>query len=417
MRKRAVLISVALLHISFASWTAVPAGEDTFWGKESTRIHRTDLPDSSNTQSEGIHIGGYVQVWYTVLEAVENGLRQPLTENEAAQQSSGFIVNRARLQINIGKKKLKGHFSIRFEGSPPGLLDAFFCYPLLGHRMELHAGQMKVPSTYEVALSAAELDFLTRSLFSQNIVDFSLCRTPTVSAPRFNSVRTYNRDLGVALKGQVPGVSYFIMVGNRFGANRFIGGRENKQEIFTNGFGSYLYAARLVFRTFWEEAQTNGGHPMLSFRAGTHVSWNNHPDIVLDDERTVLDIERLSWSADVQARVADFFDLTAMYGECFVEDDFDNNGRTDYRYHGWELKAVVNLFSRALKLGFRYDLYSDEWHENGAEDLLHSYVMGITFDRRAYIKLQLNYKWKVLESPVDFDLDDNVLSLAAQVRF
>ncbi len=417
----APLLTASLLLTILASWsTASPCRDGSHMEGSSGKVSGSLLStqkDSPERTNRGIRIAGYLQLWWTILEEVENGLQHPLTGEEAADQSSGFSFNRARLRVHIESANLSGRLSVRLEGSPPGLLDAFVLLPLLGRRMQIAAGQMKVPSTYEVAVPSDRLDFLTRGELSRNIVDYSLCTSPSLSSPRFSGAKTYLRDLGVALKGEVIGTEYFFMVGNGLGANRFSGGREKKQEIFTNRFGAYLYAARLSFRTDREETKERETHPMMSFEAGSHVSWNNHPNVVLDDERTVLNIKRFSWSADLHTEIAGLLRLTGMYGEGSVEDDFDNDGKTDYRFRGWELKAIAWVFPGALWLGFRYDVFAEERYENGAEDVLHSYVLGVTYEQHENVRLQLNYKRKILKSEVNPDLDDDAFILAAQFSF
>jgi hypothetical protein len=356
-------------------------------------------------------------MWWTVLEEVENGLYEPLSGDKAAEEASGFSFRRARLIAGAENEYLKTRISLRLEGSPPGLLDAYAVFPLISKRLDLWAGQMKIPSTYEVGLSSTSLDFASRSFFSACVSDWSLCRSPSASSPRFNGARAYLRDLGVAIKGNTGPLRSFFMVSNGFGANRFIGGSERKQEVFANPFGACFIGVRVSCDLLGVEKERSKKQPGTRIRIGGHVSWNNHPNIVLDDERTVLDVRRRSFSVDVRADLGGVLKLTAMYGEGVVGDDFDNDGKADYKYHGYELKAMVTLIKNCLETGVRYDAYYDESYENGFENVLHSWTAGLNYTIKPEIKIQLNCKLKFVESDTLDDTRDDVFMLAAQVKF
>jgi len=380
------------------------------WRERAGHISSVDKATRADTTNH-LRVHGYVQLWWTLLEEVENGLKQPLSGDEAADVTSGFSLRRARLAGDFTHGSLTGRVAVSLEGSPAGLLEAYLGVPLLDQRIGLWAGQMKIPATYEVSTSSKALDFLTRSQLSEIIADYSLSRSPSTSHPRFYGVRTKMRDLGIAFKGQLLDAQYFLMVSNGLGANRFVGGRERKQEVFTNRPGAHFYGARVEYSPRLDRLK-----PFISsVRAGGHASLNHHPDIVLDDERTVLDIERSSWSADLHVRAVNRLALTGMIAEGVVDDDFDNNGKIDYQYLGWEFKAIADVVPDKFSLGFRYDVYKDEYHENGVEDSRTIYTFGATWTPRADIKLQLNYRYKTLDSQIDPDLDDNALLLGGQV--
>lgn len=381
---------------------------------------KTDSTDSRKAEHYKVDFGGYVKMWWSLYDEVTNGLRHPITLEEAPDEASGFSIYRARLRATVEKGRVTGTVSVRLDGSPPALLDAYFSVPVLARHLGLWAGQMKIPSTYEVLVSGAKWDFLTRSRFSENVVDFSLSRGPIASAYQFFGAKAYQRDLGFALKGKISskGLSgdYFLMIGNGLGANRFIGGKEKKQEIFANSLGDYLYAARVTFGTDEQSPGKNERRKPIQARAGGHVSWNHHPNVLLDDERSVMNIKRRSWSVDAHTSIYNLLKLTGMYGEVIVDDDFDDDGKIDYKFDGWELKAIATLKPNLLDVGFRYDVFTDEYYENGAENTYRAYTFGIDYSAPHNIRLQLDYKFKQFESDVDLDLDENVLVLAAQLE-
>jgi len=357
-------------------------------------------------------LGGQLQLWWTVHEQNENGLLQPLSSDEAAQEASGFSIRRARLWTDLETEHLRARLSLRLEGSPPGLLDAYLAVPLYQQYIELWGGQMKIPSTYEVGLPSADLDFVTRSLLSQRATDLALSQSPSLSSPRFNGVRTYLRDVGVGLKGRVLGGRYFLMVGNGFGANQFIGGSEFKQEIYSNSFGAYFYAGRLGYEIL-PRAEDGSGDP-VALELGGHFSWNEHPDVVLDDERTVLDVRRRSWSGDLRLWLGKLVKLTGLFGGGAVLDDLDNDDKDDYAYRGWEGALVLSPLPGTLDFAHRYEGFAHERYENGAVDTLHVWTLGASWTPLTELKLQLNYKWKMLDSDREPERDDNALLLMAQ---
>ncbi len=368
-------------------------------------------PDPQATPID-VSVHGHLQLWWTVLEQAENGLIQPLTGDEAADQTSGFSLRRARLASDFETAWMRARLSIRLENSPPGLLDAYLAIPLYCTYAELWVGQMKVPSTYEVERSSQDLDFITRSLLSQRLVDLALIHSPSLSSPRFAGVNTYLRDTGVAIKGRLRGGSYFLMVGNGLGANSFIGGPELKQEIYTNSLGAYFYAARIGYAILGEQ-DADAGSP-VAIEVGAHASYNYHPDALLDDERTVVDIERMTWSTDVRVAILGRARLHAMFGAGSVGDEIDNDGRDDYRFKGWDVGVVIAALPERVDLLARYDGYADERYQNGFINTLHTVTAGASYRPRPRLELQLNYKWKHLDSDSEPEIDDNLLLLMVE---
>lgn len=376
------------------------------------------LASAAAEEPEGTRprVGGYVQPRWTAWEQVENGLRQPVTWDDAADVASGFSLHRARVEADWRRGDLGAHIGVRLEASPVSLSDAYAFLPVWGDRAILYLGQMKIPGTYEIQTSSRELDFLSRSQLSAQLADLALSRSPALSSPRFNGARAFLRDAGVGLKGRVKPLGlparYFLMIGNGLGANRFIGGDEAKQELYANEVGAYFYALRLEV-TPWGGSETPG-EVTNALRLGGHASYNHHPNLLLDDKRTVLDLERRSFSADASLTLLERVRLTVLYGGGVVDDDFDHDGKDDYRYRGWELKAMVKLGS-GLEAGVRVDEFTDEYYDNGIEDRRRSITGGLAWRPLPGMRLQLDYKHNTLDSDVDPDLDDDSVILQATV--
>lgn len=363
-----------------------------------------------------VRLTGYFQLWASVMEQTENGLKQPLSGDEAAQEASGFCFRRVRLDALFEMKDqgLKARFGLRLEGSP-GLLDAWISWCPFGEELEIRAGQMKIPSTYEVETPSEELDFAERSRFSNLAADWALSRGPSMSSP-FPGARSYMRDLGLSVRGKVPGGKYFLMVGNGLGANLYIGGSEYKQFLFANSVGAYFAGLRLSLDPL-PLLKLPEGFPVKSITAGMHACWNRHPEVILNDERTVTDLSRRSWSIDASVDLFGLVKVAAMTGAGYVEDDFDNNRKTDYAYRGWEIKAVVTVAPELLDFCVRYDSYWDERNESGDDEFRDAYTFGLSFTPSKHIRIQAEFKLKILYSDTSPETDDNIFLLAAQFSF
>ena len=103
-------------------------------------------------------------------------------------------------------------------------------------------------------------------------------------------------------------------------------------------------------------------------------------------------------------------------GAGVVGDDFDHDDVKDYRYRGWEAKAVYVIVKDELEAGFRVDSYWEEVDENRSNWMI-NHTFGVTYKISRSLKLQLNYKRKKLLSKTDPDLDDDVFLLAFQFKF
>jgi hypothetical protein len=334
----------------------------------------------------------------------------------AAQEASGFQIHRARIssELRLAGTDLRGQLELRLERNP-GLLDAWLAWAPWNEAVEVRAGQMKIPSTYEVGTSSAELDFPTRSQFSSKVANWSLSKAANLTSP-FLGLLTYNRDLGISLRAERYGCRAFFMVGNGLGANQYVGGQAWNQYIDGNAFGAFFYGIRLSVDPLPALGILPGGFPVRSVRLGGHASWNHHPELILGDGRTVLDLFRRSWSLDLHIDLLGCVRLTGMTGAGYIEDDANVDDKTDYQYRGWELKVVGVILPGRLEVGFRYDVYWDEKSESGDEKYRYHYTAGLTFLHGRRVRVQAAYTWKVLDSLTDPDIRDDVFILALQLR-
>jgi hypothetical protein len=164
-----------------------------------------------------IRFDGYLELRWIAHWQVESGVRQVGTNDRAAHEVSGFALHRVRAGAGVRPGRVTVPLMIRLEESPPAILDAYVRAPVRAPYLEFRAGQMKTPATNEVAQTTEWLDFLDRSRFSDQVVDFSLSRSPAMGSPRFCGVKSYSRDMGVGLRGRAGIADYFLMIGNRLG--------------------------------------------------------------------------------------------------------------------------------------------------------------------------------------------------------
>ena len=365
-----------------------------------------ELPGASH--ADNLKFEGDMSLWWNIYEENENGIIQPRTGKPAADVASGFNLKQGRVSLNYEdeKKLLGAKFQLRLE-ERVAMLDVYGIW----HPVEffnLYLGQMKVPSTYEALTADTDLDFISRSTLAQNLTDWSLSRSPYYSA--FYGNRSYNRDLGIGIKGKFgiasnPSLaSYFLMVGNGLGANLFIGGKESKEFIFSNNFGDYFYGARLDIS------------PLKWLSLGGHCSRNKHDNMLFNDEKTVFDLDRYSWSIDSRLdlwRVR----CVAMYGAGKVDDDYFYTAQEDLKYLGYEAKILVWLIDNRLQFGVRYDTYTHKYLESGISTDQNNLTFGVNFMPMIGMRIQLNYVFKKTENKIEPDLDDNILFLNFQYSF
>jgi hypothetical protein len=361
-------------------------------------------------------IGGYVQFWFT-REQMEDGSRQDVTGDKAVQESSGFSINRARIVLDGAADDVGGRISVRLEGGSAGVLDAYGYFAPFGPWLKLLAGQMKIPSTYESLQGDEELDFATRTKFSEEVANWSLSKSPSSVSP-FTSIQTYQRDTGAAIRVETHGFSLYLMTGNGLGANLFIGGPEKKQFVYGNEFGAYFYGIRAsvdIMKTLRD--MTGITTPVGILSLGGHYDKNNHPNILYNDQKTVLDIKRTSWSVDAQVKVLDRLRLTGMYGKGSVDDDFDYDGKSDFVYSGWEFKAIAVILRDLLEAGIRYEEFRSEKSIYAGHSTAAAWTAGITLLHGDHLRLMANYKWKFMEGELAKELDDDIFILQMQYKF
>jgi len=348
-----------------------------------------------------------MSLWWTVWEDTENGARAPYTSEEAAQAASGFNLKQGRviLRFEDTDNKLGGYAQIRLE-ERTAILDLYGMWEPFSF-FKLYLGQMKVPSTYEVLTSDAELDFISRTTLSENITDWSLSRALYFNA--LYGIRSYLRDTGIAVKGTVGPesnrelFSYFLMMSNGLGANSYIGGDESKEFLYSNDFGNYFYGARLDVS------------PIKWLKVGGHYSRNYHENVLFNDQKTVFDINRWSWSADARVDTR-YFRLAGMYGAGQIDDDYLDSGLMHLVYSGWEAKGLVRLWKDRVECGVRYDTYTFEQDESDNVTDRNNWTFGLNVMPVPAMRIQVNYMIKDTENDYEEDIDDNIFYINFQYR-
>ena len=343
-------------------------------------------------------ISGYLQTWWTLYEQVQNGIRQEGSSDRAAQEAFGFSLARARVGLSQSflDESLGFKFEVKFEEGVEPL--EYYIYYQPRSFLNLYLGQMKIPSTYEVLQSDSQLDFISRTNISDKIADWSLSRDPiTFDATSLTGIRTRSRDLGLALKGQFreEKLQYFLMMSNGLGANLFISGREKKGFFVSNGPGNMFYGLRLEAKplSFFSTNQY-----LCPLTIGGHFNYNHHPDMLYNDERTVLDLNRISYSGDLRAELPYGLAFTGLYAGGKVDNSYSGNG-TDYRYQGYELKLMEKLFPEKLELGFRFDYYSYKFSNSNTSINQQKWTGGANYYPFKLIKIQLDYVYKETDDP------------------
>jgi hypothetical protein len=205
------------------------------------------------------------------------------------------------------------------------------------------------------------------------------------------------------------------MVGNGLGANGNVGAEESPGLAYANNFGAYFYGVRASYDLLTEVRRWIAAVP-ASLTVGGHFDWNDHPDFIFSDAKTVLDLRRWSGSADGSLVLWDRFRITGMYGAGVVDDDYDNNGEIDYSYRGWEARVTVTLIPEVLKAGVRWDSYA--WSRavtSGWADAS-ALTVGVTWEWQPVLRLQLNYKWKLESGDLTANTSSHLVVVSAQVK-
>ncbi len=345
--------------------------------------------------------------WWTALEEVENGLLQPGSLDPADDVASGFNFRQGRLALRFATAdgELEGLLRVRFE-ERTDIIDFWGLYrPAPG--LSLAMGQMKIPSVGEVLVPDHQLDFISRTTFARNVGDWALARTPYISPAM--AVKSYDRDLGLAVRGEWPAreprASAFLMVGNGLGAGRYVGGVESQEFVYTNGAGEYFYGARLEVRPLSRDLVL-----------GAHGSLNRHDDMALDPRGPVIDLDRRAWSVDADARLPWRQHVYGFYGAGEIDDDW-GNARYQFDYSGWALWTFWQPLPAPLEVGLRYDEQTSGYRQVDDEVVERHWTYGVNWRPRPELRLQANYVAKDTDSLSSPDLDDDIFYLNVQFLF
>jgi len=371
--------------------------------------------------SDDLRVFGYAQLWFTAYEQMEEAeeLHQFPSGDDAATATTGFSLYRARAgaDLHLLDRLLEFNTQVRLEKNL-SLLDCYVGLHLAPW-LSLYFGQFKIPAPAEALSSSRDLDFIFRPEITEFLVDFSLSRT-TYPSSLFYGVYNYLRDFGVGLKGEVdlgPGrLGYFFMASNGLGANLYISGRASPGYILTNP-GQLFTGLRVEAKDFFGMITVGG-----------HLNYNWHDNMVFNSGRKVFDIKRIAYSTDATVRILKTgIRLGGLYGEGEIRDDYDDDGRTDLVYSGWECRLIwrINdLLSRllpspfweqhAFELGARFDYYVREWNQAGEQVISKNWTFGLNYFFDRYLKVQFNYVVKITEDPSLYDLDDDILLLSVQ---
>jgi hypothetical protein len=371
-----------------------------------------------------VEVKAYSQVWFVPWEQYEDahGQIQHPSGDEAADVSSGFRLNTARVGARVTDPSgaLSLNTLIRLEKNL-GLLDAYGAWRV-GDWLTLRLGQFKMPNSGEALVPTEKQDFVTRSRLSQALSDYSLSRT-TYASSLFYGVRSSDRDLGLGVLGEarlgpVP-LRWFGMVGNGLGAGLYVGA-SSKEFILTNRFGQFLYAGRL-------EVEPRPGWLTL----GGHAAYNRHDDLLFNSGRAVLDLNRVAWSADAAFHwKSGGLRLGGLWGGGSIREDSDGNGLTDFAYTGfsthllWSLGPALRQVlshglpeAHAITLGARFDRLAGESDESGLPVTDDTWTVGLAYQHRELLKVQLNWLIKRTDEAYAPDLDDDALVLAVQLLY
>jgi hypothetical protein len=349
--------------------------------------------------------------WWTIHEEVQNGLEQQGSSDRAADHASGFAFRHGRLTFALESSGGELELLVRIRLEERTDIVDFYGGWKPAPPFHLLVGQMKIPSTAEVITPYEDLDFATRSRFGQLAGDYSLTRTPYISSVM--AAKSYDRDLGIAIKGSWEGdrhsgderplARWFLMVGNGLGANRYIGGSANEEFLFTNSIGDMYYGARLEIS------------PVSALNAGVHGSFNQHNDASLGEHGPVFDIERSTWTMDIDAVLPWMQRIYAFYGQGDMDDYFDAQ-RYLFDYSGYGIQTVVPT-GDFLELALRFDRFVSESGRDGNEMVEDNWTGGINFSPMEHLRLQLNYTYKKATNEFESDIDDNILLLNFQFYF
>ena len=365
------------------------------------------LPRGAVTETPKVGVEANTSFWWTVFEQVENGLVQSGSEDPAADEASGFSFRQGRVAFHFESPEgsVEALLRIRLE-ERTDIIDFWGTYHAAPW-LSMSIGQMKIPSTAEVLTQDHMLDFVSRTTFGRNVGDYALSRTPYISS--IMAATSYNRDFGIALEGRLmqeeaPSLRYFLMIGNGIGANRYIGGRESDEFLYTNEFGHFYYGLRLEMTPV----------PWSTF--GAHCSLNKHDNVALDERGPVFDIDRTVWTADCRVTFPWKQRIVCFYGKGGMDDFWDAH-RYQFDYDGWGLWTLRPFLRNSIELGLRYDTFTTEFNRDGNETTQRNWTVGVNASPHEHLRLQLNYVAKQTVNDFEPDVEDNILYLNVQFLF
>ncbi|MBN2652088.1 MAG: hypothetical protein JXR63_06870 [Spirochaetales bacterium] len=383
--------------------------------KENTETTKEDNDEKEKfVATDGIFsINLFADIWLKPVEFVENGVLNSDTGENAAVVASGFSIYNPIFGMSYEAQNFSFNTNISI-GRTIDLLDLNFSFYTKKKEVEFIFGQMKIPLTFENALSRSDRDYPMLSMISSQLQDYSLLRQTYLRSP-FTAVKSYGRDLGVGLKGSLYGFSYFLYVGNGFGANIGIGGSEDKQTIFTNDFGHFIYAGRFEYN--FAEIFKEKLPDFTEITIGAHGLYNFHDNFLLgSDERSIFSTKRASWSCDFQFSYK-YLRTSFIYGMGWILEDQDRDGHGDYFYKGWDFRIIGVPIPDVLEMGIAIDgLITDK---NNTGNLFN--YLNITANLQAnfakYFTIDIAYKHKILDAINNADLKNDIFLISLKMNF
>jgi len=371
-----------------------------------------------------VRVSGFARLRVTLYEQMQevSGITQKPQGDAAAGATTGFSVEQAhlRLEAELWAQRLALVVEARLE-SGPALLDTYG-EGRVAPWLRIRLGQQRVPSAWENLEPNRDLDFILRTGIAGALADYALSRT-TYASSLFQGNRSYRRDAGLALAGDVDvrvgTLRYLAIVGNGLGANLFIGGASKREHLLTNA-PQVFWGARLDLLDLFGWA-----------RVGGHVSRNRHDDVVYNSGRVVYDLDRTTWSVDAGVTVpGSGVRLHGMYGWGAIDDDYDDDGKRDHEYRGAEARLVWGLGTllalatgpdpwqdHPAEIGARYDWYAEPPDGVGFWRHVHTTTVGATWPYRRWLAVQINGIFKRTDHPATPDLDDDALLANVMVGF
>ena len=364
----------------------------------------------------GVDATAYAGIRFTLYEQAEetSGLKQQPQGDKAAQSVTGFAIDQARVRLsgNFLKNQLGLVLEMRLEKGP-ALLDAYGEWRF-GSWLAVRLGQFKIPSGWENLASDRDLDFSLRPAIEDALADYALSRT-TYASSLFYGNKSWRRDVGLGLAGDIDirigMLRYLAMVSNGLGANLFIGGTTEREYLLSNK-AQFFYGLRVDLLDLFGVA-----------RVGAHVSYNRHDNVVFNSGRTVLDLNRFTWSVDAGFEIPKSgvrAHGTVAGGQ--INDDFDADGKRDFSFFGgdvrliWRLDPLIKHLggsgwgdAQHFELGARYERYDTVSDESAFTIRHHVITSGVQWAYDPYLRLHLEYVVRRTQDPKQKDLKDDAV--------